>query len=142
MKFVLGQGIKDIVCWPRPACPPVFRLQSKWALEYGMPSTHAMVGVSIPFSVILYTMNRYQVIVKMSIQYCSILNFVSFFNVCIFGCLILCMYLSCTLHLKLYKCWSYNMCSNLQKIVLKISKFHHKPPDFSLPVEWFFLESK
>lgn len=56
----IGQGIKDIVCWPRPACPPVFRLQSKWALEYGMPSTHAMVGVSIPFSVILYTMNRYK----------------------------------------------------------------------------------
>lgn len=25
-----------------------------------MPSTHAMVGVSIPFSVLLYTMNRYQ----------------------------------------------------------------------------------
>ncbi|KAK7791611.1 hypothetical protein R5R35_014684 [Gryllus longicercus] len=56
----IGQGIKDIVRWPRPACPPVVRLQKKWALEYGMPSTHAMVGVSIPFSVILYTMNRYQ----------------------------------------------------------------------------------
>lgn len=25
-----------------------------------MPSTHAMVGVSIPFSILLYTMNRYQ----------------------------------------------------------------------------------
>jgi len=58
---VVGQGIKDIVRWPRPSCPPVVRLQKKWALEYGMPSTHAMVGVSIPLSVILYTMNRYQV---------------------------------------------------------------------------------
>lgn len=58
---VSGQGIKNIVCWPRPSSPPVFRLQKKWALEYGIPSTHAMVGVSIPFSVILYTMNRYQV---------------------------------------------------------------------------------
>ncbi|PSN36438.1 hypothetical protein C0J52_16304 [Blattella germanica] len=58
-----GQGIKDVVRWPRPSCPPVVRLQKKWALEYGMPSTHAMVGVSIPFSVILYTMNRYQDIV-------------------------------------------------------------------------------
>jgi hypothetical protein len=57
----LGQGIKDVVRWPRPSCPPVVRLQNKWALEYGMPSTHAMVGVSIPLSVILYTMNRYQV---------------------------------------------------------------------------------
>jgi len=58
---VVGQGIKDIVRWPRPSCPPAVRLQKKWALEYGMPSTHAMVGVSIPLSVILYTMNRYQV---------------------------------------------------------------------------------
>ncbi|XP_046395785.1 sphingosine-1-phosphate phosphatase 1-like [Ischnura elegans] len=56
----IGQGIKDIVGWPRPASPPVFRLQKKWALEYGMPSTHAMVGASIPLSVILYTMDRYQ----------------------------------------------------------------------------------
>ncbi|GLV32340.1 hypothetical protein CBL_00949 [Carabus blaptoides fortunei] len=55
----IGQGIKDIVRWPRPG-PPVVRLQSKWALEYGMPSTHAMVAVSIPFSVLLYTMDRYQ----------------------------------------------------------------------------------
>ncbi|KAG8236156.1 hypothetical protein J437_LFUL001574 [Ladona fulva] len=56
----IGQGIKDIVRWPRPSSPPVYRLQKKWALEYGMPSTHAMVGASIPLSVILYTMNRYQ----------------------------------------------------------------------------------
>ncbi|VEN50576.1 unnamed protein product [Callosobruchus maculatus] len=55
----VGQGIKDILRWPRPG-PPAFRLQHKWALEYGMPSTHAMVGVSIPFSIILYTMDRYQ----------------------------------------------------------------------------------
>jgi sphingosine-1-phosphate phosphatase 1 len=45
------------------------RLQKKWALEYGMPSTHAMVGVSIPLSVILYTMNRYQV----SLKYCTLI---------------------------------------------------------------------
>nr|CAD7425325.1 unnamed protein product [Timema monikensis] len=57
------QGIKDIVRTPRPSCPPAVRLQKKWALEYGMPSTHAMVGMSIPFSVILYTMSRYQDIV-------------------------------------------------------------------------------
>lgn len=56
----IGQGIKDIVCWPRPPSPPVFRLQEKWVQEYGMPSTHAMVGISIPFSVVLYTINRYQ----------------------------------------------------------------------------------
>lgn len=54
-----GQGIKDILRWERPG-PPVIKLQSKWAMEYGMPSTHAMVAVSIPFSILLYTMNRYQ----------------------------------------------------------------------------------
>lgn len=55
----LGQALKDIICWPRPSCPPAVRLQNKWSLEYGMPSTHAMIGVSIPFSVLLFTMNRY-----------------------------------------------------------------------------------
>ncbi|CAH0555478.1 unnamed protein product [Brassicogethes aeneus] len=55
----IGQGIKDLFQMPRPG-PPVVRLQNKWAMEYGMPSTHAMVGVSIPFSVLLYTMDRYQ----------------------------------------------------------------------------------
>lgn len=38
----LGQVLKDIIRWPRPG-PPVQRLQNKWSLEYGMPSTHAMV---------------------------------------------------------------------------------------------------
>ena len=59
--MILGQGIKDVIRWPRPSSPPVVRLQTKWVLEYGMPSTHAMVGVAIPSSVILYTLNRYQV---------------------------------------------------------------------------------
>lgn len=38
----VGQGLKDIIRWPRPGFP-VKRLQSKWSVEYGMPSTHAMV---------------------------------------------------------------------------------------------------
>ncbi|CAG4966943.1 unnamed protein product [Colias eurytheme] len=54
----IGQGFKDIIRWPRPGYP-VKKLQQKWAIEYGMPSTHAMVGVSIPFSVLLYTIDRY-----------------------------------------------------------------------------------
>ncbi|XP_015591575.1 sphingosine-1-phosphate phosphatase 2-like [Cephus cinctus] len=57
--MTIGQALKDILCWPRPACPPAIRLQNKWSQEYGMPSTHAMIGVSIPFSVVLFTMNRY-----------------------------------------------------------------------------------
>ncbi|CAH0714103.1 unnamed protein product, partial [Brenthis ino] len=55
----IGQGFKDIIRWPRPGYP-VKKLQDKWAVEYGMPSTHAMVGVSIPFSILFYTMDRYQ----------------------------------------------------------------------------------
>lgn len=38
----IGQGLKDIIRWPRPGYP-VQRLASKWSIEYGMPSTHAMV---------------------------------------------------------------------------------------------------
>ncbi|XP_054261167.1 sphingosine-1-phosphate phosphatase 1-like [Macrosteles quadrilineatus] len=74
----LGQGIKDIVCWPRPVSPPVFRLQKKWSLEHGMPSTHAMVGIAIPFSVIIYTMNRYQypvaLGVAMAVCWCAVIS--------------------------------------------------------------------
>ncbi|KAB0794671.1 hypothetical protein PPYR_11510 [Photinus pyralis] len=55
----IGQSIKDILRWERPGFP-VVKLQSKWAMEYGMPSTHAMVAISLPFSVLLYTMDRYQ----------------------------------------------------------------------------------
>jgi len=54
-----GQGLKDIIRWPRPTMPPAVHLERKWALEYGMPSTHAMVGLAVPMSVILFTMDRY-----------------------------------------------------------------------------------
>ncbi|XP_059485082.1 sphingosine-1-phosphate phosphatase 1-like [Neocloeon triangulifer] len=72
----IGQGTKDILRWPRPACPPVIRVQKKWSLEYGMPSTHAMVGVAIPFSVLLYTADRYQyniwIGLLISVVWCSV----------------------------------------------------------------------
>lgn len=51
----IGQALKDIIRWPRPN---VVKLQTKWGLEYGMPSTHAMVAVSIPFSLLIYTHER------------------------------------------------------------------------------------
>lgn len=76
--FILGQSIKDVLCWPRPG-PPVVRLQSKWSLEYGMPSTHAMVGVSIPFSVVIYTMHRYEYNVPMG------------FSVAVVWCALICV---------------------------------------------------
>ncbi|KAL5282419.1 SGPP1 family protein [Megaselia abdita] len=54
----IGQALKDIIRWGRPG-PPVIKLQSKWSVEYGFPSTHAMVAVSIPFSVLIFTQYRY-----------------------------------------------------------------------------------
>ncbi len=41
--------------------PEVVQLESKWALEYGMPSTHAMVGLAVPLSILYFTYGRYQV---------------------------------------------------------------------------------
>ena len=54
-----GQAMKDIVKIPRPSSPPVIQLEKRYALEYGMPSTHAMVGAGIPFSIFFLTMERY-----------------------------------------------------------------------------------
>lgn len=55
----LGQATKDIIKWPRPKSPPVIRMEDKYALEYGMPSTHAMVGAGLPFGLLILTMQRY-----------------------------------------------------------------------------------
>lgn len=56
----LGQAAKDIIKWPRPASPPVIRLEKRYALEYGMPSTHAMVGAGLPVSLLILTHERYE----------------------------------------------------------------------------------
>lgn len=57
----IGQALKDIICWPRPAAPPVVHLEPHYVIEYGMPSTHAMVGAAVPFSLLYFTHNRYEV---------------------------------------------------------------------------------
>ncbi|XP_077991952.1 sphingosine-1-phosphate phosphatase 2-like [Glandiceps talaboti] len=56
----LGQGAKDIIKWPRPTSPPVVKLEHLYEKEYGMPSTHAMMGLSLPFTILYLTMDRYQ----------------------------------------------------------------------------------
>nr|QNL15293.1 sphingosine-1-phosphate phosphatase 1 [Littorina littorea] len=56
----VGQAAKDLICWPRPTSPPVVRLEGRYELEYGMPSTHAMVGVVIPFGMLYYTYGVYE----------------------------------------------------------------------------------
>jgi len=57
----IGQALKDVIRWPRPACPPVISLEPEYAIEYGMPSTHAMVGIALPFSMLIFTVHRYEV---------------------------------------------------------------------------------
>jgi len=55
-----GQSAKDVIQWPRPPCPPVIAVEKRYQWEYGMPSTHAMVGVLIPFCIVYYSYDRYQ----------------------------------------------------------------------------------
>ncbi|KAJ8009220.1 hypothetical protein DPEC_G00086630 [Dallia pectoralis] len=55
-----GQSTKDIVRWTRPASPPVVKVEVFYNTEYSMPSTHAMSGTAIPFSLFLLTYGRWQ----------------------------------------------------------------------------------
>ncbi|XP_019912069.1 sphingosine-1-phosphate phosphatase 1 isoform X2 [Esox lucius] len=55
-----GQSTKDIVRWTRPASPPVVKVEVFYNSEYSMPSTHAMTGTAIPFSLFLLTYGRWQ----------------------------------------------------------------------------------
>ena len=57
----LGQAAKDLICWSRPSCPPAVHLERRYEMEYGMPSTHAMVGVVIPFGFIYFAYGYYEV---------------------------------------------------------------------------------
>uniref|UniRef100_T1ISK6 Phosphatidic acid phosphatase type 2/haloperoxidase domain-containing protein n=1 Tax=Strigamia maritima TaxID=126957 RepID=T1ISK6_STRMM len=75
----IGQGLKDIICWPRPFSPPAVKLEKKWALEFGMPSTHAMVGLGVPFTILYYTMYRY--------EYPVFLGFI----LCLAWCVVVCL---------------------------------------------------
>jgi len=57
----IGQALKDIIKQPRPESPPVIRLESTYVTEYGMPSTHSVLGVTVPFSFILFLSQTYEV---------------------------------------------------------------------------------
>ncbi|XP_048585681.1 sphingosine-1-phosphate phosphatase 2 [Nematostella vectensis] len=56
----VGQCAKDVIQWPRPPCPPVISVEKRFECEYGMPSTHAIVGALIPFTLVYYTYDRYE----------------------------------------------------------------------------------
>lgn len=56
----LGQCTKDVFRWPRPASPPVVKVEMFYNSEYSMPSTHAMSGTAIPLSLFLLTYGRWE----------------------------------------------------------------------------------
>ncbi|XP_067099811.1 sphingosine-1-phosphate phosphatase 1 [Osmerus mordax] len=56
----LGQSTKDVIRWARPASPPVVKVEMFYNSEYSMPSTHAMSGTAIPFSLFLLTYERWE----------------------------------------------------------------------------------
>lgn len=56
----LGQSTKDVVRWTRPASPPVVKVEVFYNSEYSMPSTHAMSGTALPFSLFLLTCSRWE----------------------------------------------------------------------------------
>ena len=63
MSMYIGQAIKHLFKIKRPASPPAIRLEDNPTLEteYGFPSTHATVGVAIPFSLLYFCVGRYEV---------------------------------------------------------------------------------
>jgi len=74
----VGQAIKDIVKWPRPSSPPVVSLEPKYAIEYGMPSTHAIIGLGIPFSIVIFSSNRFEASFNFLLSFFYKLNLLSF----------------------------------------------------------------
>ncbi|XP_028251624.1 sphingosine-1-phosphate phosphatase 1-like [Parambassis ranga] len=56
----LGQCTKDVIGWSRPASPPVVKVEMFYNSEYSMPSTHAMSGTAIPFSLFFMTLGRWE----------------------------------------------------------------------------------
>lgn len=74
-----GGLAKDVLRWPRPASPPVVQFDRAYAAEFGMPSTHAMTGASVPFGLLLFTQQRYEY------------NFVVALLVCVVWCSLLCI---------------------------------------------------
>ncbi|XP_037342053.2 sphingosine-1-phosphate phosphatase 1 [Pungitius pungitius] len=56
----LGQCTKDLLGWSRPASPPVIKVEMFYNSEYSMPSTHAMSGTAIPFSLFFMTYGRWE----------------------------------------------------------------------------------
>jgi sphingosine-1-phosphate phosphatase 1 len=59
--MTVGQATKDLLCMPRPASPPVVKLEERYKAEFGFPSTHAMVSAGLPVSVVVLSYSRYNI---------------------------------------------------------------------------------
>lgn len=57
----IGQVAKEVFKLPRPASPPVVRMESHLDQEYGLPSTHAMAGTGIPLTMLYLIGTKYEV---------------------------------------------------------------------------------
>lgn len=55
----LGQAAKDLIKLPRPPTPPVVKIEQKYLLEYGFPSTHVMAVLNISYTLLTYTFREY-----------------------------------------------------------------------------------
>ncbi|XP_062974569.1 sphingosine-1-phosphate phosphatase 1 [Elgaria multicarinata webbii] len=75
----LGQCTKDVIRWPRPASPPVVKLEVFYNSEYSMPSTHAMSGTALPIVLFLFSYELWQYPFMygliLSICWCSLVCF-------------------------------------------------------------------
>ncbi|CAN7940733.1 unnamed protein product [Ixodes hexagonus] len=67
-----GGVAKDVIRWPRPSSPPVVQFDKKYSAEYGMPSTHAMTGASVPFGLLVFTMHRYEYSLVLGLVVCTL----------------------------------------------------------------------
>ena len=54
----VGQATKDLIKIPRPATPPVAKVEEKYLLEYGFPSTHAMAAMTISYTFMTLLFNH------------------------------------------------------------------------------------
>lgn len=56
-----GQFLKDWIQLPRPGLPAVRLEGNRFEMEYGMPSTHTIVGTCMPFGLLVLTSRYYEV---------------------------------------------------------------------------------
>lgn len=72
----VGQAGKDFLWWPRPASPPVIRLETEFLQESSMPSTHAASATAIPFMLAYYLCDRYEIspylLLPAAVVWCSL----------------------------------------------------------------------